>query len=211
METIPNATENPRGFGGRPDPEPVTNADGDELATDSEQMDYDLLTIRAKKMIFGKGREKILKMLGTSETPAKGLGQVAAMLIKSLMQSGKQKGREMAANAALEAGTEIIEDLNDLAKANNVFTYDSPEDEQKELDDAMLYGVKAFGDGMIQGGEITPEMQAMAQKEVDEGLAEEGAPKQTPIAAAVGQAVQPPGGQPMQQPGLVGGSMPGGY
>ncbi len=208
---LQSTTENPRGFGGTPDPEPETNADGDVMATDDEQMDYDLLTVRARKMMFGKGKEKILKMLGTSESPAKGIGKVGSMLIKSLMDAGKQSGREISGETAINAATEIAEDLNDLAKANDVFKYDSPEDEMKELEDAILWGVKFYGDGMIANGEITPEMKKNAKQQVDEGLAEEGntAPQKKPMAAGVGKAMA---GPPAGPPGLVGGAMQqGGY
>jgi len=207
MHAPPDSTENPRGFGGTPDPSPETDADGNEYATEDEQMDYDLLTIRARKMIFGQGREKILKMLGTSESPAKGIGKVGSMLVKSLMDASKQAGREIAGDVAIHAAGEIAGDLNDLGTANKVFQYDSPEDEEKELADAMLWGVKFYGDGMISANEISPEMQKIAKQEVEEGLESEGksVPKKTPLAAGVSQAVNP------QQPGLVGGAMQGGY
>ena len=45
MHAPPDSTENPRGFGGTPDPEPETDADGNEYATEDEQLDYDLLTV----------------------------------------------------------------------------------------------------------------------------------------------------------------------
>ena len=205
MQAPPDSTENPRGFGGTPDPAPETDAEGNELASEDEQMDYDLLTIRARKMMFGQGKEKILKMLGTSETPAQGIGKVGSMLIKSLMESSKQAGREISGDVAINAAAEIANDLNDLGIANKVFQYDSPEDKEKELADAMLWGVKYYGDGMISNNEISPDMQKIAKQEVEEGLKSEGksVPQQTPIAAGVSQAVNPAGvvGAAMQQPG----------
>ncbi len=204
-EQLKDTTQNPRGFGGTSDPEVATNDDGDVKASPDEQMGYDLLTVRSRKMMFGKGREKILKLLGTGESPAKAMGQAGSMLIKSLMESSKQAGREISPETAINAATEIVEDLNDLAKANKVFQYDTPEDEQKELEEAMLWGVKFYGDGMIKSGEISPDMQKMAKQQVTEGLQEEQAkgPKKTPIAAGVGEAMT-------QAPGLVGGAMSGG-
>ena len=202
MHAPPDSTENPRGFGGVPDPDPETDVDGNELATEDEQMDYDFLTVRARKMIFGKGREKILKLLGTNDSPGKAIGQVGAMILKSLMDSSKQAGRQISGEVVVEASAEIAEDLNDLAVANKVFQYDSPEDEEKELADSLLWGAKFYGDGLIANGEITLEMRQMAQKEVDEGLASEGATaRKTPIAAGVSQAVQPAGD------GIIGGMM----
>jgi hypothetical protein len=211
MELPQDTIENPRGFGGTPDPEPVTNAEGEIPATEEEQLDYDLLTVRARKMIFGPGKEKILKMLGTSQSPAQGIGKAGSMIIKSLMDSSKEQGREIDPEVALNAAPEVIDDLNELAKVNKVFQYDSPEDEQKELQDAMLWGTKYYGDGMVANGEITPDMKNLAKRQVQEGIAGEQnkGPKKKPIAAGVGQAMAAPAQAPPT--GLVGANMGGGY
>lgn len=195
-----------RGFGGREDPAPELNDSGEVVATEDEQQDYELLAVRARKLIFGDSKDKILTMLGTSETPAKGMGKAAAMIIKSLMDSAKQGGRELSQEAALEAGTDIIEDLSDLAKSNKVFEYDGDSDEQTQLEDAMLWGVKFFGDGQLQAGEITPEMQQHARQVMDEGIAQEKAGKPNKVNAAVKGAIN----QPAAAPGLVSGAMQGG-
>ena len=195
-----------RGFGGREDPAPELNESGEAAATEEEQQDYELLTVRARKLIFGDSKDKILTMLGTSETPSKGMGKAAAMIIKSLMDSAKQGGRELSQEAALEAGTDIIEDLSDLAKSNKVFEYDDDSDEQTQLEDAMLWGVKFFGDGQLQAGEITPELQQHARQVMDEGIAQEKAGKPNKVNAAVKDAIN----QPATAPGLVSGAMQGG-
>ena len=203
---LENSTENPRGFGGTADPEVETDEEGNEYASDEEEMDYQLLTVRSRKMMFGKGKEKILKLLGTSETPAQGMGKAAAMLMKSLVDSGKQAGREISPDAVAAAGVEVIDDLNELAKANDVFTYESDKDEEKELADAMLWGAKAYGDGMMANGEITPEMQQQAKLQMAEGMGEEAGPQPTPVASGVQQAMQP---AQAPQPGMVGSMMGG--
>jgi len=159
-------------------------------------------------MMFGKGKEKILSLIGNSETPAKGMGKAASMLVKSLMQSSKQQGREITPEVAINAGAFIVSELNELGKAKGVFKYDSPEEEEKEIKEGVLYGVKFYGDGLVANGEISPEMQKMAEKEVIAGIAEETeakirneAPKKKGAAAAVSEAVNP------KPQGLVGGMM----
>lgn len=199
-----NELERPRGFGGTPDPEPATNEDGEEIATPEEQADYELLAVRGRKLVFGDGQDQILELMGSSETPAQGLGKAASMIMKSLVESAKESGREIDGGVVINAGAEIVQDLNDLAKAKGVYQYDTPEDEEQEVTDAMMWGVKYYGDGMIQAGEISPEMQGLAQTEVQQGLEEEGVPTQTPIAEGVGQAMAP-----QQPPGLVAGQMGG--
>jgi hypothetical protein len=194
---IEDSTTDPRGFGGTKDPDPILNEDGEEAASEEEQMMYDFLTVRARKMIFGPGKEKILTLLGTGESPAQVMGQAGAMIMKSLVDSSKQSGRDIDTGIVINAGAEVVDDLNELGKANNIFQYDSDKDEEQQVTDALMYGAKYYGDGQIANGEITPEFQAQAQAEVDRGLAEEGQPQKTPIAEGVGQAMQP-------KPGIVG-------
>ncbi len=172
---------------------PETDDEGYEKPTEDEQLDYDLLTIRAQKIMFGDGKDKILTLLGASDIPAKGMGKAASMIIKSLMDSAKQSGREIDGNTAINAAAEIVEDLSALAKSAGVYEYNSPEEEKKQMEDAMIWGVKYYGDGMIARGEITPEMQQIAQKQVDEGLAAEAAtapkPKEDKVASAVKEGI----------------------
>lgn len=197
-----DSTEQPRGFGGTPDPD----AGGENRATPEEQQDYELIAVRARKIIFGSGKEKILKMLGSSESPAKGMGKVGAMIIKALTTSGKEQGRDISPDAAINAAAVILDDLNSLAKAKNVFKYDDQESEDSELQDAMLWGVKFYGDGMVAKGEITPQFKKMARNEMVKGMAEEQeqGPKPKKMASAVNQAVND---QAMAGPGVVNGAM----
>ncbi len=183
-------TEQPRAFGNTPEPT------DDNQPTEDEQMNYDLLAVRARKMMYGNSKDKILQLLGTGKQPAQSLGQTAAMIVRSLMTSAKQSGREIGGDVAINAGMEIIEDLNDLAKAKGVFKYDSPEEEKQQLEDAVLYGVKYYGDAAIQAGDITPEMQAEAKQMMQDGIAQEQATKKTPVTKAV---------QGAMKPGIVGG------
>jgi len=186
-----------RAFGNTTEPQSEVDEDGDELPTEQEQLDYDLIVVRAQKMIFGKGKENILGMLKSSERPSEGMGKVAAMLIKSLLQSAKESGRELSPEAAMSAGSEIVEDLSDLAKKNGVFQYKDDDEETQELQDAMLWGVKYYGDGMVSAGDITPEMKQLAQKQVDEWIAQEKAAppggSMTPVSQGVQDATQPQG------------------
>lgn len=199
---LQDKTENARGFG---EAEGMESED-DMKATPEEQQDYEMLVIRSRKMMFGKGKEKILTLLGSSESPSKGIGKAGSMLIKSLMQSSKQQGREISPDAAINAGTAVAYDLNELAKANGVFQYDSPEEEEKELKEGIMWGVKLYGDGMIQSGEISPDMQNLAKKQVTQAIEEETGDKMPdtqmkPVNAAVNQAVNQP------QQGMVGSAM----
>lgn len=200
-QNFPDQTEKPRGFGGTADPEPETNEDGSINATEEEQMQYELLTVRARKMIFGPAKDDVLKMLGASESPAKGMGEAGAMILKSLIDAAATKGMEINSDVGTEAGTEIVDDLNELGKSAGVFQYDDRESEVKEMQDALLWGVKFYGEAMNS----TPEIKKQAQALMIEGLASEvpqTKKKADPIAEGVSQAMQPQGlvGGNMQQP-----------
>ena len=145
-------------------------------------------------------------MLGSSESPGKGMGQAGAMILKSLIDAAASKGMEINSDVGAEAGVDVVDDLNELGKSAGVFQYDDKESEAKELEDALLWGVKYYGEAMQSDGAITPEIQKQAQQITVEGLAEEqgSAPKKKsdPIKEGVGQAMQPTGlvGGNMQQP-----------
>ena len=194
-ELMQGATANPRGFGGNQTPEEM-QAESTE-PTPEEQEQYDLMVIRARKMIFGDAKEDLLEMMGASQSPAQGMGEAAALLVKMMTDAMKNEDGPVDPEVAINAGTEIIEDLNDLGKNNGIFEYDSDEDEDQELADAVLWGVKKYGDGMIQSGEITPEMQQMGQQVMQQGMDEEMAsvqqaratPKKTGVAEAVGGVI----------------------
>jgi len=197
-EPLQGTTNNPRGFGGTPDPQ---TEDEKLQASPEEQQDYEMLVIRGRKIIFGEGKDKILEMMGSSEEPAKGLGQAASMIVKSLTSAAKEQGREIGADAAINAGTVIVSELNELAVANGIFKYESEQDEDPEIKDGVLWGVKLYGDGMIQSGELTPEIQESAISQVTAAIQEDAQknPQKTPMASAVGEAVAPAG--------IVGGAM----
>ena len=204
-QNFPDQTEKPRGFGGTADPEPDPNEDGSVNATEEEQMQYDMLTVRSRKMIFGPAKDDVLKMLGASESPAKGMGEAGAMILKSLIDAAATKGTKINADVGTEAGTEVIDDLNELGKSAGVFQYDDEESEVKEMQDALLWGVKFYGEAANASSEIKKQAQVL----MVEGMAEEQGSKNQgpkkksdPIAEGVSQAMQPQGlvGGNMQQP-----------
>lgn len=190
---IQDKTENPRGFDEVPDTGPQMNEAGEEIPTEEEQQDYDMLVARARKMMYGPSKDNILEAMGNAARPSKAMGNIAAMLLKSLMNSAKTKGREIDPNTVLEAGAEVVEDLNELGKSKGIFKYDSDEDELAEMEDAMLWGVKAFGEDMMAKGEITPALQQQAQAAAQQGMTEEMATQMKPAAAGVKQAMNPGG------------------
>jgi hypothetical protein len=203
MQNFPDETGESRGFGDTPDPQ--ANEDGAVNATDEEQMQYDLLTVRARKMIFGKSKDKVLEMLGSSESPAKAIGQAGAMILKGLVDAAETKGMALNSDVVSEAGSEVADDLNELGKSAGVFQYTDQEEENAQMEEALLWGAKFYGDGTQTAKQLTPELQKTAQQLTVEGLAEEplkaGPAQKTPIAEGVGQAMAPQAG------GLIAGNM----
>lgn len=199
-EPLQGTTNNPRGFGGAPDP--VSEEEKNKASPD-EQKDYEMLVIRGRKIIFGENKDDLLEMMGSSEAPAKGLGQAASMIIKSLTSAAKEQGRDIGPDAAINAGTLIVTELNELAVNNGVFKYESQKDEDSEIKDGVLWGVKLYGDGMVQSGELTPEITEAAKAQVTQGIQEneQKGPQKNKMASAVGEAMNQP------QPGIIGGAM----
>jgi len=193
-------TDKGRAFGKTPEPEEEINENGERPASEDEQLEYDMILARAEKYIFGKGKEQVLKLLGSGETPAQSIGQAAAMVIRLIGQAAKGSGKELRPAAMQEAGMDLVEDLSELGKVAGVFQFADEAEEQEQLEQAVFYGMKYYGEAMQKAGEITPEMQQQAQSQMDQGLAAEQAAAGPP----------PEEEQPAPKKGMIAGAMSSG-
>lgn len=160
----------------------------EEEATPEEQETYDMIVARALTFMHGDGQKNILKMLGSGETPAKGLGLVTANIAQMMNQSATEGGREVTPETLLNASAEIMEELNDMAQAAGIFKYDNEQEATEQIEDAMGLAMKYYGDMDLQAGKITPELQEEAQMEVRKGVEREQA-QMKPVDAGVKQAL----------------------
>lgn len=196
----------PRRFSHEGEEDPSTEQgqmedDGEEQATPEEQAMYDLVVSRAVKYMHGPGRDSVLKMMGSAKSPAEGVGQAAVMIVKTIKASIKNQKKELPEGVLFHAATEIITNLMAMGEARGLFQFDSEEDQQKQTEEALMIGLKLYGEEGLQTGELD---RGEAQRQMQEGLASEQA-QGGPAAAPAGAT---PAGPPAS--GMINGAMGGG-
>lgn len=168
-----NEAEQPRAFGDTPEVEPETNKDGQVIATQEEQENYDMVVARAIKIIYGEGQDDILKLMGSSETPAEGMGRATANIIRVVQQSAKENKREISTETLMYAGMEIIQELSEHGKEQGIFTYDDDDDELTQIQDAGMYATQFYGKAQEANGEIPQEERQKAGNMMQAGIEKE--------------------------------------
>lgn len=214
---LPNDPGNapPRGFGADQAPPPSGDPyEGeDQPATEEEQAQYDLVVARAVKFIHGEGRENTLKMMAAGAKPAEGVGTAAANIVKMIEQSAGKSGKAFADGVLFHAGAEIVEELMEFGEQAGVFEFRDDAEAQQEMDESIMYALKAYGEGGLAAGTIPQEEIDSSKKYMQEGIArEEANGTAPPLPAELQQqapnpAVQQGVQQAMGRPGLVNGAM----
>ena len=142
---------------------PETSEGESSNVTPEEQAMYDAVVTAARGIIFDDARFKIVldKLAGGKDELASTLGHTAAMVMISVQGGIEKQGRTVPGDIMLHAGTEILDDLIEIAMRMKLMDESQREEVTKK---ALFEGMKVFGDGEISKG-LTPEKQAAAQQE----------------------------------------------
>ncbi|MCK4869521.1 MAG: hypothetical protein KAS93_00250 [Gammaproteobacteria bacterium] len=158
-----------------------------ETETEEEQQQYDMLVSRALNQMHGDGKSNIVNMLSVNKSPAKGMGQASALLLRGLVSSAKEAGTEITDKVIQAATIDIVEYLNELGEVTGVYEYTDDDEADSEMKDAIVMSVKNYTDAARKAGEITPEMENSAKKQLQtqhDKEAGQQAPAPSPVAPA---------------------------
>lgn len=176
MENGNDEVKDTRAFGSTPEVEPETNDKGEVVASEEEQQAYDMVVSRGIKIIYGQGKDDILKLMGASESPGQGMGRVVANIVSVIYNQAKENGKEVPDDVLMHAGFELIQELSEYGTTKGVFEYENDKEEEQEIQDAVMWATKYFGESQQAAGKITPEMKQQAGMQVQKGLEEEQGP-----------------------------------
>jgi len=139
-----------------------------------EQDQYDRMATKAQQFIFSpKGSQQLLEQMNNKQGSIyDNVGKAAAMIGKLIKGSMDSAGVEASADALMNAGADyVVPMLFELGEAGGVFKFDSEEDEQEQMELAMLSAVEHFGNAEAQNGTLP---QDEAQQYMRDKMAEEG-------------------------------------
>lgn len=133
----------------------------DETIPTTEQQDqHTRMGVKAQQFIFSeKGSAQLLEMMNDrSSTVHDVVGRAAAMVGRMIKGSMDSAGVEMDSTAFLNAGIDyVVPWLFELGEAGGVFKFDSDEEEQGEMEMAVLSAEEHYGNAEAQAGTLPTE------------------------------------------------------
>lgn len=166
-----------------------------------EQAEYDEFVTNGMKLIYSENTmDQVLQTIESDGDPVQGLGNAVATVIMRLEDSAEKGGREISGDVKLNAATELLEQMADLAKEAGIHDFS-----EQELEAALYRGLDTYREARQEQGRLPKEeltedfaelIEADREGRVDEvvpGL-EEYARQRAPEGAGGGE--QGGGGEP---------------
>jgi hypothetical protein len=179
-----------------PGPDVMTPTGVDEMgtmpgesrkATSAEQAQYVQIMLRSGEIIHGTASDTLIEKMNNPNVPVhEAVGDVAAMIAKTVVQSMKAAGEEPDVEAVLTAGQDyVIPQLFEIGQVAKVIPQMPQEEEQEEMKLALLHAESVYGNQLArEGGLPTDEARAVLDEQfrregegysIDQFLSEAGA------------------------------------
>lgn len=165
--------------GGAP---PQSGMDEESTVSPEEQQSYDQFVSNGMQLIYSEqGLPQLLESISGGGDPIEGLANTLAMVVIRLEDSARDQGQEFSGDVKLNAATELMEQMVELAEQAGVHEY-SQEDMDASLFRALdIYRSAREEQGTLPVEELTEDMQGLIQAE-QEGRLEEVVPGITEYA-----------------------------
>ena len=154
-------------------------AQEDETVTPEEQEQYDLFVSNGMKLLYDqKVMPKLMESIrgGGNATedgnPIEGLANALSMLVMRLEDSAAEKGQPISPDVMLHGGTELLEQMADLAEQAGVHTFDESEIETALYLALDTYRTTRQQQGKLPEDQLKADMQQLAQAEQDGSIDE---------------------------------------
>ena len=142
--------------------------EGQPNVTPEEQQLYDQIVDNAYQIIYDpKTTDNLLSRITQSGNPIEGLASVAFMVVSTLEESAKKAGQPIPQDVLFHAGTEILEELADLALEEGVHDFKEEEIEGAFFSAMDMYGAQAEKNGTGDKEAAKAEFAAIEQADKD--------------------------------------------
>lgn len=189
-----------RSMPGQPMPDQQQAGDEETNVSPEEQAEYDQFVTNGMKLMYSEETmPQVLKAIEGDGDPIEGLGTALATLVLRLEESAAENGREISGDVKINAATELLEQMADLAAAAGIHDY-SPED----LESALLRGLDVYREIRAQQGDLPTEELSQDMAELMAADQEGRIDELVPGLSEYAQSRMPAGGagqQPRQAQG----------
>jgi len=175
---------------------PAPEQDEQPNVSPEEQKIYDTVMSMALNMMYGKGAVETLikKLQGSKDNIAGAIGHTAAMIMSSVSSGAAGKGKSIPDDILFAAGQEVVADLVEIAVKTKLIKEEASD---SVAEAALFEGVRIWGKQMQDSGKMTPEIQQIAQKDLQDAGVKWQAPaprsEQASADSSAGQSPAPPG------------------
>ncbi len=141
--------------------QPNAEASGDQgeepNVTEAEQREYETFVTNGMRILDDqKALPKLLESIAGDGNPVEGLANSLAMLVMRLEDSAAQGGQKISGDVMLHGGTELLEQMVELAEEAGVHEF-----EEKEIESALYLAMDLYRTTRQQQGAL-PEDQLAA-------------------------------------------------
>lgn len=133
----------------------VGDAGGDAASPEEQQM-YDEFVNKAYELVYNgnKVSPQVMEALKGDGNPVDGLANATAMVVMRTEDSATQKGRKIPGDVVFHAGTEVLEDLADLASQAGIHDFTEEEMEGAAYQALDIYRAQRQQQGSLDMGAI---------------------------------------------------------
>lgn len=132
----------------------------DDEASPEETEAYETMVSGLRNHIFGTAEESIRNKLRESKDPVTEIGNMMLALVMEAASQANQAGVETSFELLVSVGTEVIDDLLELAEAMGVVKAITDDDREKALFTAVQ--------GYLVSADVPPEEQELAKEQLAE-------------------------------------------
>lgn len=126
-----------------------------QAASPEEQAEYDQFVGNGMKLIYSESTfPKILESLTSGDDAKHSLAQTAAMIVVRTVQSAMQAGRKLSGDVILHGGTELFEEVADVATKAGVHDFAK---DRNALEGAMFQAMDMARQNLQGMGAMDPE------------------------------------------------------
>ena len=139
----------------KPQQQPNAEAGGGDPTNVSpeEQQQYDVFVTNGMKILDDqKALPKILETIKGDGSPVEGLGNALALLVMRLEDSATEGGQKISPDVLLHGGTELLEQMVELAEKAGVHEFD-----EKEMESALYLALDIYRTSRQESGQLDEE------------------------------------------------------
>jgi hypothetical protein len=120
--------------------------------TPEEQQEYELFVSKGQELIYGDSFDSILERLRADEDPVQALANTIVQVVRRLVVSSRDAGKDFAGDLVYQGGSELIEDLANTMDAAGIHTFT-----EQELEKTLYVALDLYRDIEIEEGELDQE------------------------------------------------------